>query len=84
MHDSVYNSYLFVNRKEIYKFKINNNKHYSSHFCLGSISSKFDSVKSEEVSSKGNVYDFSCDFNAIDKFNILNIHKYLITKNNMK
>ena len=32
---------------------------------------------------KGNVYDFSVDYSAIDKSNILNIHKYLMIKNNI-
>ena len=27
---------------------------------------------------------FSVDYNSIDKSDILNIHKYLMTKNNMK
>ena len=27
---------------------------------------------------------FSIDYNSIDKSDILNIHKYLMTKNNMK
>ena len=30
------------------------------------------------------MYDFSVDYNSVDKFDILNIHKYLITKNNIK
>ena len=37
-----------------------------------------------EVSLNGNVYDFSVDYNSIDKSDILNIHKYLMTKNNIK
>ena len=42
------NSYLFVNGKEIYKFKASNiNVNFLSQFCLGSISNKFDYVESE-------------------------------------
>ena len=41
-------------------------------------------LESREVSLNGNVYDFSIDYNSIDKSNILNIHKYLMTKNNIK
>ena len=37
-----------------------------------------------EISLNGNVYDFSIDNNSIDKSDILNIHKYLMTKNNIK
>ena len=50
-------------------------------FYLGSISNTFD--VSEEASFK-NVYDFWVDYNAIDKSNILNTHKYLMVKNNRK
>ena len=37
----------------------------------------FSAAKSREVSSNGNVYDFSFDYNSIDKSDILNIQKYL-------
>ena len=40
-------------------------------------------IESEEVSFKGNVYDFSVDSGAIDKSNFLNIHKYLMIKNSI-
>ena len=43
-----------------------------------------ESRESREVSLKGNVYHDSVDYNAIDKGDILNIHKYLIVKNNIK
>ena len=33
---------------------------------------------------KGNVYDFSFDYNAIDKSNILNIHNFLKVKSYIK
>ena len=32
----------------------------------------------------GNVYNFSVNYHSIDKSDILNIHKYLMTKNNIK
>ena len=54
------------------------------NFFLRSISNKFDATKSREISLKGNVFDFSVNYNAIDKSDILNIHKYLMVKNNMK
>ena len=41
-------------------------------------------LKSREVSLNGNVYDFLVDYNSIDKSVILNIQKYLMTKNNIK
>ena len=76
---------MYVNGKEIFKFKADNkNVNFLTQFCLGSISNGFSATKSKEVSLNGNVYDFSVDYNSIDKFNILNIHKYLITKDNIK
>ena len=30
------------------------------------------------------MYDFSVDYNSIDKSEILNIHRYLMTNNNKK
>ena len=35
------------------------------------------------VSLKGNVYDFSVDYNVINKSDILSIHKCLMVKNNI-
>ena len=84
LHYNADNSYLFVNGKEIYKFKASNkNNNFPSQFCLGRISSEFDSDNLKEVSFKGNVYDFSVDYSAIHKSNILIIHKYLIIKNSI-
>ena len=44
----------------------------------------FSNTESREVSLNGNAYDFSVDYNSIDKSDILSIHKYLLTKNNIK
>ena len=77
------NRYLFVNGKDFYKFKTSiKNINFPFQFCLGSISNKFHYIHSEELFFKGSVYDFSVDYIAIDKSNILNIHKYLMIQNN--
>ena len=71
--------------EKAHKFKATiKNVYFLSQFCLKSIFHKSDSVELEEVSSKRNVYDFPVDYDAIDKSNILNIHKYLMVKNNIK
>ena len=81
LHYNSDNSYFFVNRKEIFKFKTDNkNVNFPGQFCLRSISNGFSNTESREVSLNGNVYDFSVDYNSIDKSDILNIHKYLMTK----
>ena len=79
------NSYLFVNGKEMFKFKADNrNVNFPTQFCLGSISNGFRATKSREVSLNENVFEISVDYIFIDKSDIINIHKYLITKNNTK
>ena len=84
LHYNDDNSYLFVNGKEIFNFKDDNkNVNFPTQFCLGSISNGLSAAESKEVSLNGNVYDFSVDYNYIDKSDILNIHKYLMTMNNI-
>ena len=84
LHCNSDNSYLFVNGKEICEFKTSNkNANFPSQFFLGSMSNKFDYIDSEEVSLKGNVYDFLVDYDAIDKSNISNIHKYIMIKSSI-
>ena len=79
------NSYLFVNGKGIIKFKADNkNVNFLARFCLLSISAGFSATESREVSLNGNVYDFSVEYNSIDKSKILNIDKDLLTKSNIK
>ena len=78
------NNYLFVNGKEIFKFKADNkNVNFPTRFCLGSISGEF-SATARKVSLNGNVYDFSVNYNSIDKSDIFNIYKHLMTENNIK
>ena len=69
---------MFVSRKKPYKFKENNkNVNFPSQFCLGSISNKYQLRKNI-------LYDFTFDYNAIYKYGILNIDKYLMVENNIK
>ena len=63
LHYNGHDSYLFVNGKEIYKFKADDkNVNFPTQFC---ISNKLNYVESENVSFKRNVYDFSVDYNAL-------------------
>ena len=52
--------------------------------CLESIYNGFSASESGKVSLKENVHDFSIDYNSVHKFDILNIQKYLLGKNNNK
>ena len=85
LHYSNNNIYLLLTVKEIFKFKANNkNVNFPTQFCLGVISNGFGATESREVTLKGNLYDFSVDYKAIDNSDISNIHKYLLVKNNTK
>ena len=85
LHYNADNSYLFVNGRENFKFKTNNkNFNFSTQFCFGIVFNGFRNSESREESLNGNVYDFSVDCNSIDKSIILNIHKWLMNKNDTK
>ena len=84
-HYNADNSYLSVNGKEVIKFKTDNkNVNFPIRFYLGRISDGFSATESREVSLNGNVYDFSVDYNFIDKSDILNNHRYLMAESNIK
>ena len=57
---------------------------FTTQFCFGNIPNDFRATESKEVYLNENVYHFSVGYNSIDKSDILNIHKYLMTKNNRK
>ena len=84
LHYNADNSYWFVNRKEIFKFKADNkNVTFPIQFCQEIISNGFCAHESTEVSLNRNTYNFLVDYNSIDKSDILNIHKYLMNKNDI-
>ena len=66
------NNNLFVNGKQILKFKADNkNVNLPIHFYLGSVSNGFSATEFREVSSNGNVYDFSVDYQSVYNYDIL-------------
>ena len=76
---------MFVNGKEVFKFKANSKSvNFVTQFCLGSISNRFGATESRQVYLRGNVRDFSVDYSVIDKSDILNIDKNLTVKKNIK
>ena len=85
MHYNADTSYLSVNGKENFKSKADiKNANFSTRFCLESISDGFSNIESRKVSLNENVYDFSADYYSVDKSDILKIHMYLTTENNIK
>ena len=62
------NSYLFVSGNKIFKFKVvNKNVIFPTQFCVRSMSNGFSATESREAPLNGNVYEFSVDYNSIDK-----------------
>ena len=52
--------------------------------CLGNISKKFSVDNMKKTGLNGYIYDFSVDYNTIDTSNIIDIHKYLMKKHDIK
>ena len=75
LHYYANNGYLIVNGKEIFKLKSDNkNVNLPTRICLGSISDGVSNTESIKISLNGNLYEFSVDYNSIDKSGVLNIH----------
>ena len=52
--------------------------------CLGCISKDFNNNNNhKDTGLYGNVYDFSVDYSVITNDKIVDIHKYLMKKNNV-
>ena len=83
MHYSGANSYLLVNGTEIYKFKAKDSEIVTTPLCLGNISKEWSVDNMKKTGFNGYVYDFSVDYDAIVVDDILDIHKYLMKKNNI-
>ena len=83
LHYNGTNSYLFVNGREIYKFKAKDSEIVATSLCLGNISKDWSVDNMKRTGFNGYVYDFSVDYDAIAVDDILDIHKYLMKKNNM-
>ena len=77
------NSYLFVNGREIYKFKAKDSETVAIPLCLGNISKDWTVHNMKKTGLNRYVYDFGADYDAIAVDDILDIHKHLMKKNNM-
>ena len=85
LHYKSDSSYLFFSKKIIYNFETDkNNINFPTQLYLEHISKKFVAAESREEFLKENVHNFSVNYNAIDKSDILNIHKYSMVKNKIK
>ena len=83
LHYNRANSYLFVNGTGIHKFKSKDSEIVEDPHCLGNISKDFSADNMNKTGLYGYVYDFSVDYSTIATDKILDIHKYLMEKNNI-
>ena len=83
MHYNGSNSYLFFNGIEIHKFKANDSEVVAIPLCLGNFSKDWSVDNMETIGLNGYVSDFSVDYDAIAVDDILDIHKYLMKKNDI-
>ena len=81
MHYNGANSYLIVNTTEIHKFKAKDSDIVATPICLGNISKDFSVDNMKNTGLNRYVYDFSVDYDAIAVDDILDIHKYIMKKN---
>ena len=83
MHYNGANSYLFLNRTEIYKFKAKDSEIAASALCLGNISKDWSVDNMRRIGFTGYVYDFSVGYDDIGVDDIKNTQKYLMEKNDI-
>ena len=84
LHYNGANSYLFVNGKEIHKFKVKDCEIVATPLCLGNISRDWsvDNMK-KKTGLNRYVCDFSVDYDAIAVDDILGIQNYLMKKSDI-
>ena len=77
------NSYLFVNSREFYKFKVKDAEIVATPLCLENTSTDWEVDNLKKTGLNKYVYDFSGDYDTIAVYDMSDIHKYLMKKNNM-
>ena len=82
-HYNGVNSYLFVNGTKIYKFKAKDCEIVASPLCSGNISKDWSVDNMKKTGFNGYIYDFIVDYDATDVDDIVDIHNYLMKKNNI-
>ena len=83
MHYNGAYSYLFVNDKEIHKFKAKDSEIVAIPLCLGNISKDWSVYNMKKTGLNGHVYDFSVDYEAIAVDDILAIDNCFMKKNDI-
>ena len=74
---------LHYNGSKIHIFKAKDSEIVATPLCLRNTSKDWSVDNMEKTAVKGYVYDFSVDYDAIAFDDILDIHKYLMKKNDI-
>ena len=83
LHYNGANNYLFANGNEIHKFKAKDSEIVATPLCLRNISKDWPVENLKKTGLNGYVHDFSVDYDVVAVDYILDIHNYLIKKNNI-
>ena len=83
LHYNGGNCCLLVNGIEVCRFKAKDSEIVATPLCLGNISKDWSVDNMKKTGFNGYVYDFSVDYDAIAVDDILDIHKYLMKKNDI-
>ena len=89
MHYSGADSYLFVNSKEIVKFKAKDSAIVATPLCLGNISKDWSVNNMKKTGLNGYVYEFCVDYEAFNSTinadkSIPFLHNYFMAKYKIK
>ena len=74
---------MFVNGTEIHKFTAKDSMIVPNNLCLGNVSKDFSAINMKKTGFNAYIYEFRVDYDSIDVDDILDIHKYLMKKNNI-
>ena len=84
LHYNGDDSYLFVNGRQVLKFKAKNDQLVKEKLCIGNFSDQWTASESEKAGLYGNIYDFAVDYEAIiGEGPIYDMHRFLMTKHNV-
>ena len=74
---------MFVNGKEIHKLKAKVSEIVANLLCLGTISKDWTVDNMKKTGFHSSVYDLSVDYDGIAVDDTLDIHNYLMKKNDI-
>ena len=84
LHYNGANTYLLINGVEQFKFKAKDSSIVANPLYLENISKDWGATNMKKTRLFGYVHDFSVDYGVANFLDIVNTHKYLMLKNNVK